>query len=136
MLSALKELDRLYREIEGEVFGETASRKNDSAILSRHRQLIARLEQAGVRVSEHVAQWLQRRDRVSPEEREQVRKLADPIRLRASRLLGYCKDCSTELEARLAGLRAELCQVRNGSRFLQSTRPARANYPKFIDSHG
>jgi len=136
MLSVLKDLDRLYGEIEGEVFGESAPEMNDSTVRSRDRQLTACMEQASIRLSEVVELWLKRRDCISLEEREQVRELAVPIRLRASRLLGCCRGRLTELEARLSGLRGELCQVRNGERFLQSTRPARANYPKFVDSHG
>jgi hypothetical protein len=140
MLSALQDLDRLYGEIEGEVFGDSASQALETAALTdpiiRNRQLIVRLGQMGARLSKNTAQWLQRRDRVSREEREQVRKLADPIRLRASRLLRCCEDRARQLETCLAGLQGELCQVRNGVRFLQSSRPARINYPKFIDSHG
>ncbi len=136
MLSALKELDRLYDEIECGVLGESAPGANDSAALSRNHQLIARLEQAGARFSEDLGRWLTKQGRTTPEEREQVRKLAGPIRLRASRLLGRCRDCSAELESRLSRLRGQLCEVQNGSRFLQSARPARANYPKFIDSLG
>ncbi len=136
MLTVLKDLGRLYGELEGEVFGESASGMNDSTVRSRDRQLTADMERASIRLSELVELWLQRRDCVSLEEREQVRKLAEPIRLRASRLLGCCRGCLTALEARLSGLRGELCRVRNGERFLQSTRPPRANYPKFVDSHG
>jgi len=33
-------------------------------------------------------------------------------------------------------LEQELGHVRKGARFLQSSRPAKTNYPKFIDSHG
>ncbi len=136
MLSALKQLDRLYDEVEREILGESAPGTNDSAALSRNHLLIARLEQAGARFSEDVGRWLSKQDRITPEQREQVRLLAGPIRLRASRLLGRCRDCSAELESHISGLRGQLCEVQNGARFLQSTRPARANYPKFIDSLG
>ncbi len=140
MFSALEELDRLYREIESEVFGNSASRGSGTAALAdqvtRNLRLIGRLEQANVRFTEDAVHWLQRRDLVSQEERDQVRKLVEPLRLRAARLLGYSKDLAGELEVCLARLQGELCQLRNGARFLQSSRPVIANYPKFIDSHG
>ena len=53
-----------------------------------------------------------------------------------SRLLGCCKEVAGKLEACLARLQGELFQLRNGARFLQSSRPVVANYPKFIDSRG
>jgi len=141
MLSDLKELDRLYREIDGEVLGIPASSKgNDTAALSdpviRNRQLISRMEQMNARFAECAGQWLRRRDRVPREEREQVRMLAEEVRHRASRLHACCGDRTAQLEAGLVRLQQELGQVRNGARFLQSSRPVRANYPKFIDSHG
>jgi hypothetical protein len=125
MLSALKELDRLYREIEAEVFGGPDSGEGDTATLSdavrSNRQLLARLEQASARLSESAAHWSARDDRIPREEREQIRRLAHSVRLRASRLLW---------------LQQELGHVRNGARFLRNSRPAKTNYPKFIDSHG
>jgi len=136
MLSVLKDLNRLYGEIEGEVFRESASGMNDSTVRSRDLQLIACMEQASIRLSELVELWLKRRDCISLEEREQVRELAEPIRLRASRLLGCCRGRLTELETHLSRLRGQLWEVQNGARFLQSARPARGNYPKFIDSLG
>jgi hypothetical protein len=136
MLAALKDLDRLYDEIESEVLGESSSGTDDSVALSRSQQLIARLEQAGTRIATDVRRWLEKQDQITLEEREQVRNLAGPIGVRASRLLARCRDRSAKLESRLSGLRGQLCEVQNGARFLQSTRPARANYPKFIDSLG
>ena len=140
MLSALKELDRLYLEIEGEVFGSSTCQGNRTAALSdpviRNRQLIAQLEQVNARFSEYAAQWSRRRDHVPRQELEQIRKLAESTRIEASRLLDCCEDRIAQLEAGLARLQQELGQVRNGARFLQNSRPARTNYPKFIDSHG
>jgi hypothetical protein len=140
MLSALKELDRLYREIEAEVFGGPDSGEGDTATLSdavrSNRQLLARLEQASARLSESAAHWSARDDRIPREEREQIRRLAHSVRLRASRLLGRCEEGVDRLEAGLLRLQQELGHVRNGARFLRNSRPAKTNYPKFIDSHG
>lgn len=140
MLSALKELDQLYREIEGELLGRLASTARDEAAITdaidSSRQLIARLEQVNQRFSGSASQWLEQKERTSGEEREQVRRLAQDIRLRASSLLENCQDCSARLEAVLSRLQKELGRVRDGSRFLQSSKPARINYPKFIDSRG
>jgi hypothetical protein len=140
MLSALKELDQLYRDIESEAFRGLPSQAIDEAALSnaaiRNRQLIARLDQVNQRFSESAAQWLGRQQLAPKEEREQVRRLAQEIRLKAARLLESCKGRSAQLEAVLTRLQKELGLVRNGARFLQSSRPARINYPKFIDSRG
>ncbi len=140
MLSTLKELDRLYCKIEGELFGSSTSGKNDAAAISdavtRSRHLLALLEQASGRLSESAADWSRRGDCIPREEREQVRRLADSARVKASRLLGCCGKLTDRLEASLVGLERELGHVRNGARFLQSSRPAKTNYPKFIDSHG
>jgi hypothetical protein len=140
MLSALKELDQLYRDIEGEVFRNPASQAIDEAAVFHaaldNRKLIARLDQVNQRFSESAAQWFGRQQLASREEREQVRRLAEETRLKAARLLESCKGHGARLEAVLARLQKELGLVRNGARFLQSSRPARINYPKFIDSRG
>jgi hypothetical protein len=139
MLSTLKELDRLYCKIEGELSGSSTPGKNDAAAIcdavTRSRQLLALLEQASGRLSESAADWSQRGDSIPRDEREQVRRLADSARVKASRLLGCCGALTHRLETSLVGLERELGHVRNGARFLRSSRPAKTNYPKFIDSH-
>lgn len=140
MLSTLEELDRLYREIEGELLTGSSSGENSTAAISgsvtRNRQLLARLERASAGLSESAAHWSRRADSIPRDQREQVRRLADSARLKASRLLGCCKQLADRLEASLVTLEQELGHVRKGARFLHSSRPAKTNYPKFIDSHG
>jgi len=140
MLSTLEELDRLYCEIEDELLRSPSSGENSTAAISdsvtRNRQLLARLEQTSAGLSETAARWSRRADSIPREEREQVRRLADSARLKASRLLGCCEHLADRLDTSLAKLEQELGHVRKGARFLQSSRPAKTNYPKFIDSHG
>jgi hypothetical protein len=140
MLTALKELDQLYHDIENEIFRSPASQAIDEAAVSQaaqhSRQLIDRADRVNQRFSESAARWLGRQKPASREEREQVRRLAEEIRQKAARLLESCTGRSAQLEAVLSGLQKELGLVRNGARFLQSSRPARINYPKFIDSRG
>ena len=141
ILLALKELDRLYSEVGSEMLGgSSACEWNGTATLSesiiRNRHLIVQLQQAQTRLVELAGQWQGERDHMAEEDRDRIAALAEKVRSRASRLMTCCKDRAAQLKAGILRLEHDLGQIRQGTRYMQSSKAARVNYPKFIDSHG
>lgn len=141
MLSALKKLDQLYGDIASQVFGGSkASDRNSTDALSepviRSQHLVDRLKQAEARLTDLVGQWQDQHARMSAEDRNRIVAQAEAVRKKASGLLTCCEDRASQLKSGMLRLEHALGQVRRGTRYIQSSKAARINYPKFIDSQG
>jgi hypothetical protein len=140
-ISALKELDQLFSDIGSQVFGGSTECDGDGmAALSepviRNQHLITRLTQAEARLADLVGQWPEQRNRVSAEERNRIIAQVEVARSKASRLMSCCEDRASQLRAGMLRLEHALGQIRQGTRYMRSSKATQINYPKFIDSHG
>jgi len=141
MIFALEELSRLYGDLGASLCDDSERNPHAEApdaveSILRSAQLIHSMEQASERLTALAAWWEQHRERLAPGDRDRVHRLAESTRTRVARILACCDRHSALLLGRKAGIEENLCRIRKGVRFLQSTRPPRTNYPKFIDSRG
>jgi hypothetical protein len=141
ILSALKELDQLYSDIGSQVFGGPNTCAGDSTDdlsepVIRNQHLLVRLKQAESRLADVVGRWQHERAHMSAEERDLITAQAEAVRCRASRLVTRCEERASQLKAGMLKLEHALGQIRQGARYLRSSKAVKINYPKFIDSHG
>lgn len=103
--------------------------------LLQTRDRLSRIAQLNARVLELAEQWKHARGGLDPESRERIGGLADAARQQAVRLNELCAAHARKLESMKETLGKELVELNKGNRYLDCVKPARANYPKFIDSH-
>ena len=93
-----------------------------------------RIGQIHLRVLELSAKWKKCRSNLDPESREEIGRLAEAVRAQAIRLSELCGAQSKRLEQVREELGKDLAELGKGARYLKSIKPAKNNYPKFIDS--
>ena len=140
-IRALEEVSRLYRELRVSLSESPDQNLPTEApgaaeATLRSAPLIRSLERATARLAALSAWWRQHRERLAPGDRDRVCGLAETARTELSQTLACCNRHSSALMGRKTRIEADLGRIRKGARFLQSTRPAKTNYPKFIDSRG
>jgi len=138
--SEFHHLSELYERLEREV-AKTAvdeSREGTDRLIGailENRELFSRIGQMSARIHQLVGEWQDFRERLDPADRERTRKMAAALAGRASNLNRSLADRCALVEKKRGRLASELCELGRGSRYLQTVKPIKANYPKFIDSH-
>lgn len=138
-LSDLRYLAELYARFGAEFLDLNASSmENSTASLSvaviQNQELISRIEQMDSRLYLLAEEWEKIRNRLSPPIREEIIALAASVSNTAISLACRCRQKIQELEQGLGRLRMEMESLQQGSRYLQTMRPVKSNYPKFIDA--
>jgi hypothetical protein len=139
--SELQYLSELYQRLEQQLArtGTGAPREDGDSlirVLGENRELFSRIDQMNGRVQQMVGEWEKFRDHLDPQYRTQTQKLAAAVAQQGAnlnRLLGERASRVEQIRFRLA---SELGELGRGSRYLQSVKPLKTNYPKFIDSLG
>jgi len=98
------------------------------------RDCLDRVEQMHSRLLELSAKWKKCRTTLAPETREEIGRLSEVIRARAIRLSELCGIQTGRLEKIREKLGMDLAELEKGAQYLRSIKPAKGNYPKFIDS--
>lgn len=78
--------------------------------------------------------WEQCRRDLDPATCEEIRKSYNAASAQALRLQEICGLQVQRVQARRDYLAKELAEIGNGTRYLKALKPAKNNYPKFIDS--
>jgi archaellum component FlaC len=102
----------------------------------RNQELFARLEQMNARLHQLVKEWERFSPHLNPSSKKQAQQLIAKVREQALELTRLNQQRLTELEAFRAALVWELEELNRGNKYLDSVKPLKANYPKFIDSRG
>jgi hypothetical protein len=139
--SELEYLRELYGRLEGEI---TAAQQHaselDAAELAeavlKNRDLLRRIDQMNSRVLQLVEEWQTFKLSIREEQRTEIQNLAQSVSRKGWELHASCTRALTSLSARVRKLQEELSEVGRGNRFLDSVKPVRGNYPKFVDSVG
>jgi len=139
--SELQYLSELYTRLgmEFEALKRVSGRGTPSATVDfvlRNRELFTRLEQMNVRLHQLVKEWGSYSPHLEPSARKHAQRLIAKVRQQAEELAVLNQQRLTEIDAFHATLAGELERLEKGSRYLQSVKPLKANYPKFIDSRG
>jgi hypothetical protein len=137
--SELHHLSELYERLEHEMARAGTVESNDSTdaligIILENRELFCRIDQMNTRVYQLIGEWQDFRERLAPDDRERTQQLAATLARRANNLGTLLAQRCALVEKKRARLASELSVLSRGSKYLQSVKPIKVNYPKFIDS--
>jgi hypothetical protein len=99
-----------------------------------NRDNLARIEQMNSRVLQLSDACEKCRASLDPESREEVGNMAQAAKVQAIRLKELCGMHAQKIQAARDQLGDRLAQMGKGAQCLQSMKPIKNNYPKFIDS--
>jgi HAMP domain-containing protein len=137
--SELQYLSELYQRLSSELKAAAGNHADSGRIAGTvldNRELVSRIEQLNARVAQLADEWETVRGRVDAPVRAEVEALAAAVRKQATELSQVCAESARRLEKGLQAIARELGDLRRGSRYLESVKPAKTNYPKFVDSVG
>ena len=139
--SELQELSKLYKRLNHALEGsdEAGHGKSTAALIDRmlrNGELVSHMEQMDARISQLAVEWGKFKDRLDPDSRRAIQRIAENLCDEASRLRQILEQRSVQIEDGRNRLERKLAEIQKGERFLESVNPVKANYPKFIDSVG
>ena len=139
--SELEYLSELYGRLETEIGSGRHQSSFDNAedlaeTVLRSRDLLRRIEQMNSRVTQLVEEWQTYKLSIGEEQKEEIQALARTVSGKGWALHSVCNTALASLNARMKLLQDQLSEVGRGTRFLESVRPVRSNFPKFVDSVG
>lgn len=139
--SELQYLTELYLKLNAELASledapdaETGGELPDAVL--RNSDLLARIQQMNVRLAQLVREWQSFRPQVDPAARARTEKAAAAAGSQAKELVELCARRVGALHERREYLARSLQELGRGALYLDSIRPVKGNYPKFIDSVG
>ncbi len=139
--SELQNLSALYSHLSQELSGQAKDNKpaSPSAIahrILRNKDLFDRLERMNSRLAELAAEWEKLNPHLDDAARRKTRHLAAKVREQAVNLRALSESRSKEIESLRSRLESELAAISRGTKYLESVKPLKNNFPKFIDSCG
>lgn len=130
--SELQCLSELYDRLDVEFASPGAA--VDSIL--RNRELFSQIQLMNSRLLMLAEEWRSQSPGLEAGERERTQKLAQKLLQKALRLAHLGAGRAAEIESHRAKLGKELGEIAKGNKFLESVKPLKTNYPKFIDSRG
>jgi hypothetical protein len=139
--SELQYLLELYTRLDAELttLDESVKSNGPSAAVEsvlRNRDLFSRIEQMNSRLLQLAKEWEKFGPHLDPETRRRTLQLAEKARKQAMSLARAGERKMKEISTIRADLESKLKQISSGTRFLESIKPVKSNYPKFVDSQG
>ncbi len=95
---------------------------------------LARIEHMNSRMLQLSGEWRKCRGSLDAKSRDELGDLAEAARAQAVRLKELCGIQIQKLQIARDKLEKDLAELDKGARYLKSVKPAKNNYPKFIDS--
>ena len=99
-----------------------------------NQDCLARIEQMNARILQLSESWGKCRDQLDPDSQIKIRDLAQASRAQALRLKDLCAKHAQKIQATRDQWGRKLDELARGARYLQSVKPVKNNYPKFVDS--
>jgi archaellum component FlaC len=126
---------RLSQDLAG-IMDENNSQNPQQLIESvlRNCDSLARIEQMNSRILQLSDAFNKCRDDLDPKSREEIRNLAQAAKAQAIRLKELCGMHAQKIQATRDRLGTRMAEIGKGAQFLDSIKPIKNNYPKFIDS--
>ena len=121
----------------GKAFGNSNTDRPESApaAVFAQRECLGRIQQLNARVLEISAAWEKERALLDPEKQAEARYFISAARSEVLRLKGICDVHAQKLAALRTRILNDMADIVKGSRLLDSLKPVKHNYPKFIDSN-
>jgi hypothetical protein len=105
-----------------------------SDVILDNRDRFAQIQQMNACVHQTSQDWQISRNRLDPGLQSEVEALLATSRAQATRMRQMCIIHAQRLQAARDRLEKEMVELNKGREFLESLKPVRSNYPKFIDS--
>ena len=139
--SELAYLNELYSRLEGEISAASVPGPDDrvgllAEVVLRNRDLLERIEQMNSRVQQMAEEWHKYDHCIDDPVRSEIRALAHGVAAQGEKLAVASGMAVKALANRVNALRGEMNALESGTRYLDSVKPPRTNYPKFVDSVG
>jgi hypothetical protein len=134
----LEELRKTYAAITeelGKAFGAVSAEKIEAAARAVlvNRECLSRIEQLSARVFQISAAW-QKYAQMDPGSEDEANHSIAAAKVEALRLKEICDAHIQKLITIRTRILRDMADLSKGTRLLQSLRPVKGNYPKFIDS--
>jgi hypothetical protein len=100
----------------------------------KNRDCLAQIERMNSRVLQLSVNWEKCRDNLDPASVNEVRELAQAAKAQATRLKELCSMHAQKLQMTRDRLCSTMTELRKAGQHLNSLKPIKNNYPKFIDS--
>jgi len=100
----------------------------------KNRECLVRIEQMNSHVLRLSNEWKQCRTTLDAQSEKEIRALAEAARAQAIRLQELCGRHVQKLQNVRDKLERDLAELEKGVQYLKSAKPAKNNYPKFVDS--
>lgn len=141
LASAFRDLHEFYLKMMGELSEQLRPEKsmatqNIVESIIRNRDLLVEIEQMNTRIFELKEKWRKFRAHLDETSRAEVRALAAAAEEQAGQLHTLITHQLQTLNSLRIGLKKESDDLLAGIHFLNSIKPVKCNYPKFIDSMG
>jgi hypothetical protein len=135
----LKKLHQLYINLGRELNRALSASDMDSspALIKStldNRSRLGEIEAMNVRIGRLADSWAESRGDLSSECNNEIRDLMTAISAQAVQLQTLCNVRVQKLTSVRDLLGKELAEIEKSTRYLNSMKPAKQNYPKFIDS--
>ncbi len=141
LVSKFRHMCKLYRML-GEHLSEALNPADgtDAKVLVesvlRNRGCFAQIEQMNLQVLGLVDEWKKCRTHLQAKSRNEIQVLTAAAGEQAARLREICRIHTRTLDTACEGLQKESEEIRTGKQYLDSVKPVKGNYPKFVDSLG
>jgi hypothetical protein len=137
--SEFLDLIALYRNLEEELAQVVqADDARDPQVLVQsillNRECFERINRMGAQVAQLSDRWKKNRPDLDSATRDETCQLIEAAKSHAARMHEMCTIHSEKLKIIRAQLEDNLAVTGKGSQYLKSLKPAKNNYPKFIDS--
>ncbi len=100
----------------------------------QNREWLAKIEHMNSRMLQLSGEWEKCRESLDAKSRDEIRNLAEAAKAQAIQLRELCGIQIQKLQISRDKLEKDLAELDKGARYLKSVKPAKNNYPKFIDS--
>ncbi len=100
----------------------------------QNRDRLAKIEKMHSRVLELSEEWKRCRAALDSKSRAEIDGYAAAARAHAVQLQQFCGSQTQKLQSAREKLGKRLAELGKGARYLQSVKPVKNNYPKFIDT--
>ena len=99
-----------------------------------NRDCLDEIQQLNKRLTQLYGDWKDREAAFSPSEGDEIRGVVDGVREQVRQLGKLCDAETEKIETWRKQLSGELANVGKGFRYLETIKPIKENFPKFIDS--